>query len=956
MKNLALVTLLFFFIWEEAISQSKILPENFEIFTDHTSGKLIRKSNNLTLESGNYLVVLSPGVRETILSGKGIKLQRKLSGNVFIAWLTHEAFQKTGIDHIANILKANDLWKLSPHLLTQSAQPTEELHTFYIKVDPGSSAEQLFKLHGIDNIATHAQNIFSIKTTIKKAVKDLIHERQIVYIGIESNDAKLESRVLDLNLNPNTINLIHHKFPELNGNNVVLSIQENAFNPEDIDLLGRNINSGLASDIISSHATDMATIAAGAGNSFINGKGVAWSSKVTSSNFEEILPDSDESYQTINAWVQNHSYGTELESFYGAKAMSFDISAHQNPTLLHVFSAGNQGLEISNEGLYRGINGFANLTGNFKMAKNILTVGSVDTTGTMVSFVSRGPAYDGRVKPEIVAYSTAGSSNSAALVSGLAILLQQKYLELEKSLPTSALLKALLINSAKDVENNAVDFLTGYGNVDGFRTIENLISRQYLNGTVSQNESRIFDITVPANISNFKATIVWNDPAAQPNANMALVNDLDLSLEKGGETWLPWVLNTNPDAASLSKPAVRDEDHLNNVEQVTIANPDPGLYQLRIVGFNITQEPQSYSIAYQWDERDKFQWTFPTGSDQMPYNGETGSYFRWKSTLSVTNGQLQYSLNNGQSWITLNDEVDLQRGYFRWKPTNMEGLAKARMVVGTNVYETETFGISNTPKVTIGFNCEDSVLIQWNKVDQATGYDLFISEEGKPFLSAILTTQDTSVIIQKVDFPTRRFAVQPISSNGARYLRSNLIDYDVLGPSCYLQSFFALRESDEGIKLFLDIGTDYQVHEIIFQRKVNENFIVISNITSDIKLNNKYLDKTPLQGLNIHRAVIKLANGKEIISNEVNSYFLTKLPFLVFPNPVWAGQPLNIVSSEFGEQSVVLKVFNQTGQLVLEKTIEAEFATIQNIGLSPGLYYYQLDYSKGKYGGKIVIN
>ena len=85
----------------------------------------------------------------------------------------------------------------------------------------------------------------------------------------------------------------------------------------------------------------------------------------------------------------------------------------QSPTLLHVFLAGNQGTAKPSAGMYRDL-GFANLTGNFKQAKNVLIVSAVDSTMTVNSLNSRGPAYDGRVKPELVAHGQGGTSEAAA--------------------------------------------------------------------------------------------------------------------------------------------------------------------------------------------------------------------------------------------------------------------------------------------------------------------------------------------------------------------------------------------------------------------------------------------------------------------------------------------------------------------------------------------------------------
>ena len=59
------------------------------------------------------------------------------------------------------------------------------------------------------------------------------------------------------------------------------------------------------------------------------------------------------------------------------------------------------------------------------MAKNILTVGATDSFSIVAALSSKGPAHDGRVKPELVAFGEDGSSGAAALVSGTSLLLQQ---------------------------------------------------------------------------------------------------------------------------------------------------------------------------------------------------------------------------------------------------------------------------------------------------------------------------------------------------------------------------------------------------------------------------------------------------------------------------------------------------------------------------------------------------
>src|SRR5690606_973617 len=127
------------------------------------------------------------------------------------------------------------------------------------------------------------------------------------------------------------------------------------------------------------HATVITTLIAGGGHSSYKGKGVAFKADYTSSDFTGVLPDADDIYRSNDIRVQNHSYGAALQPWYGINARAFDLSANSNPSLLHVFSSGNSGTIIPGEGVYAGINGYSNLTGNMKMAKNTLLVGAIDS-------------------------------------------------------------------------------------------------------------------------------------------------------------------------------------------------------------------------------------------------------------------------------------------------------------------------------------------------------------------------------------------------------------------------------------------------------------------------------------------------------------------------------------------------------------------------------------------------
>jgi Na+/citrate or Na+/malate symporter len=62
------------------------------------------------------------------------------------------------------------------------------------------------------------------------------------------------------------VNVIFSKFPNYNGNGTVVSVKENQPDTGDIDFHGRYLATDISSTIFSTHATDMATIIGGGGN------------------------------------------------------------------------------------------------------------------------------------------------------------------------------------------------------------------------------------------------------------------------------------------------------------------------------------------------------------------------------------------------------------------------------------------------------------------------------------------------------------------------------------------------------------------------------------------------------------------------------------------------------------------------------------------------------------------
>ncbi len=838
----------------------------------------------------------------------------------------------------------NNSWKLNINPRGQSQQQ------YYVQVIEPIDWKEFPDVSLISNYRT----IYQIKCNYEQVLELAAHP-SITYLSNESAYPKVESRVIDLNLNPNRINKVHHLFPSLNGSTQTVSIQENQYDVSDIDLINRNIPTALSAEIVDNHATEMATIIAGAGNSFVTGKGVAQSAHITSSDFLNVLPDQDSEYIQLDINTQNHSYGTEIESFYGAQAAAFDQSAFNNTHLLHIFSSGNQGTGSGTDGVYKDLPGHANLTGNFKMAKNSLVVGSVDTVGNEIAFVSRGPAYDGRIKPEVVSYSVVGSSNSAALVSGVSVLLQEFYENTYEQNMPSALTKAVLINGAADVGAPGIDHITGYGNINAFKSLEMLQNNWFISSSVVEGQTQQFDLSIPSNAVNLKLSICWTDMPSEIGNAKALVNDLDLKLiSSASEEWLPWTLSTAPSSIELGLPATRAIDRLNNVEQVTLPNPEETDYTIEVHGYEVINA-QTFHIAYHYDVEEVLEWDFPTASDNMPYNGETGSYFRWKSTLSETSGSLEYSLDGGSNWLVLSDDLDLTKGYWRWSdPPDVYAEAIARISTGSKTFSTEPFTISRPPNVSAGFVCGDSLRLQWASINGAAHYDVY--SPGIEKLELFQSTTDTAIIISDIkELGDNRFSIIPVLEDGKESIPSQALDFTQQAISCFLFSFFQEVNLDSGIYLHARLGTTYGVEKVSFQRKVSNQFTDVEVIEFPLSPDIRVLDQDPIQGNNTHRIVINFINDQSILEEVTGTFYLTRVPTLVYPNPAPHPSKVNVITKELTSPNPYLRIFNSQGIEVKNVPISGSQVTISTLELRPGIYVFWVVDGSERYTGRLMI-
>ena len=904
--------------------------------------KELKKEATNVEQSGPFYLLSKSEIKALSVTGDAPTVVRKLDHQYYVVK------QATASQSSQLKWAVNNQWKVSENINTRRDHVKD---TYFVRTSCTSALAGSPKL----NIkpASHLSSVYEVEGKLKDVLDQYLNNDCVIYIGKEALQPTTDARVLDLNLTYNKVTTAKANYPQLDGSGVIVSVKENQYDEEDIDLLGKGIPSGIESSNVDSHATDMATIIGGKGNSSVRGTGVAPAVMLTSSDFSDIIPDTDEEYERLNVLLQNHSYGTVVEHFYGTLAEAYDASSYRNPGILHVFSAGNFGRSTNSEGLYQGIPFVANLTGNFKGAKNTLTVGSVDTVGNAYIISSRGPTYDGRVKPELVTYSMFGTSNSAAIVTGISVLVHQAYEETFGDRPSSALVKALLINSATDADAPGVDFNTGFGAVNADRAVRNTLAGQFMTDEVVDGSSRQFALNIPDNAVNLKVTLVWTDSAAMAGDVSALVNDLDLTLSSGTETWLPWVLDSSRKGIRLAP--TRKEDHLNNVEQITIDNPMPGSYQVSVSGFDVASSSQPFAIAYQYDTAGDFAWSYPLGGDNVPFDGEVIPYLQWESTFSDgTTASLEYTIDDGQTWHLIEEEVLLERGFFRWStyPRDLH-ISRLRMMVDGVVFASEDFTLSSPKSVELGFDCGDSLLFFWNRDALAMSYNIFNLQNTN--LTLVDNITDTSLLVKKADLATSFLSVEPVLANNQTSLKSETFNYLLQGGSCYFNSIFPNSFPEENrIALTANISTNYLIETIGIERKNNEEFEEIGTVTPS-SLEFQFNDLDPLQGINIYRAVAVLSNGERVVSDETEVFFLTTTPVQVFPNPVERPGVFSVFTRDLDGTSLKLYIYNYSGQLIFDTELLGDRSGISTAGFSEGIYLYRVVGEGVDETGRLVV-
>lgn len=883
-----------------------------------------------------YYVVSDPG--------PGAAIVRQLDEHTAIVEI-NDAVLFSQFQSKGPVAVADDSWKCTPAVNVNDLPRPSALYIL--------SGRDITALHtaveGIAGVTIVQTDPLSRSVVVRLEHKALFTRLlalpEVIFADIKAK-AVPETNIIGYDRSFHGINALDYLVPGANGKSIVAGVKEQKMEAADLDLYKRVSNSSLASATVSNHATVIASIIGGSGNSFYDGRGMAWGCLFFPSSFDNLFADDAAVLNTAGVSVQNHSYGTVVQSFYGAEALSYDAHARSQHKFLHIFSAGNRGTAVATDGRYAGISGYANLTGNFKAAKNIITVAAIDNKEVVPAESSAGPLYDGRLAPQLTALGPNGTSDAAAMVSGAVAVLQQVYADSNShALPPASLVKALLYTTADDIYTTGIDYKTGYGLLNSYGAVKALQQKQFDGGTVGQSQVWSMNLSIPANTAAIRLTLAWTDTAAALNNTRALVNDLDLELIETatGTVYKPWVLSVAAHADSLAKLPQRKRDSLNTAEQVSIALPAAGNWQVKVTGTAVTGSPQAFHIAWKTDTLNTFRFTSPVHTSDVNRAENPQLVIRWNTFVADTNqtGDLSISYNGGTTWQPVQNGIRIYRNKYSWPVKDTSSRAMFRMQTGFGTFMGREFVISPVNRPVLDFVCLDSFGFSWNRHVYAASYNIYCLTDS-PYLKKVMNVTDTAIILKRVLYPSLVWAVEPVLSNGLPAARSIAFDITQQGTQCFYRTLYYNQIDNALADLVLEISAPAYTDSVFFEQ-LSPDYRVLRRFGGVKVQNGVFVYHQPADlpaGTSYWQAVVRLRSGQIVYTDIIPITSSGSRNLLFYPNPLPREQPLFFISKVGLPSDCRLQFYDISGRLV--KDINGLQASYNLSGLPAGVYLYRL--------------
>ncbi len=760
--------------------------------------------------------------------------------------------------NIRAIFPLDNSLKISPELLTEELpawatvrNQIKVLIKYHKNIPPEEAVKkmvdaglQIHKSNGINNFFETRIQLENLEETAKLPF--------VAYIGLAgAPDVKDDTEGRSLHRS----NVLDSGLPlgrNYDGSGVNVMVRDDGQIGPHIDFRGR-LTQDLASPEteMDTHGDNVAGIMSGSGNFDPTKRGMAAGTDIYVLDYEATFLDNTMDYFFNNdVIITNSSYSNGCNTGYTIITATVDQQIYDNPTLMHVFSAGNSN---NTDCGYGAGTQWGNVTGGHKQGKNVTTVANLTDTGSLVNSSSRGPAHDGRIKPDIAAngadqYGTepnntydefGGTSAAAPGIAGIFAQLQQAYKTLNGGATApAALLKAILLNTANDLGNEGPDFRFGWGQVNAFRAVKVLEENRYQQTDVLQGSNTEFILNIPDGVRKAKIMLYWDDPEAVAGAGIALINDLDIKLEKNGIAYLPWVLAATPDPFTLDQPATRGEDHLNNVEQVEIDDPEAGDYTVTVNGTVVPFGIKNFYMVYEY-QTDAVDLTYPIGGETM-VPGER-QYIHWDAVGQLEDYGLSYSIDGGTTWIDIATVSGTERLYANWTVPNVNTSAGKIRITSSNGNTTineVNFNIAPMPtNLAVSTACPEGITLTWDALSDAVSYEVYVL--GQKYMEVVGNSSDNTFFYPITDLAAEQyFSVHAVFANGAISRRVNAVYFAGSLIDCpQLNDFASINTSIMPREFYLSCTG---IEEEIYTLEINNTGTVPqSNFSVNYQINNE---------------------------------------------------------------------------------------------------------------------
>lgn len=807
-----------------SFSQKEVSIGTYRLIPEQNVRKLINSKSGLSssaLSEDTYYVLIQleklPTAKERAsLQSKGVFLNDYLGGNAYYGVISKGSLSnKLSNSHISSVIPIKPEWKIDALIRDERIPDWADAGDNFIRTNVSFSTfvkeetvKKQFEILGlkvlnISKVFRSAEVLIPSSNLIEVASFPWVNSIRLIDAPVEGFNLNSRS-MLKANVLGSSASFGGR---ELTGKGVKVGVWDG--DVESHADFGSRLHVQEFEMSVSesgSHGMHVSGTLAGAGIMDPKAKGIAPGAELYTHNFNvqsNGLVVQQEMFMAREKHlisITQNSYGPSLRALcnyiekfsYSAQPASFntDLLSNYFPTLTHIYAAGNSQGEC---GIKYG--------SSLKRSKNSIYVGAVDPDMDMTSFSSWGPMDDGRILPTVSAYGTGvyscvannkyayqdGTSMACPSVSGVVALITERYMQLNKGQePSSSLVRGLLANTAIDKGNQGPDYQYGYGVVDAEAAIRVVENKNFEEGLfIAGENAKQHKITVPNNVSKLKVMLTWTDTVSNKQyayREAALINDLDLSIEKNSEKYSPWVLN--PQAPN--KPATKGIDSLNNMEQVTIDQPIAGEYIINVnANKGIFSYSQSYTLVYFY-EYEKLRLSYPFGKEIFE-PGEK-EIIRWEYGQAPFD--IQLSLDNGISYKTILSGIKTNSCPLTI-PADIAYTDKAFI----RIIDKNDFSINKTPftimpspknlKVEVS-DCDiNSWKLKWDIVKNISKYEIMKANLEKGIFYKIGEATDTNYTIQAANIANDKrniYSVRAVSSENISSERSKAIEVEASQP------------------------------------------------------------------------------------------------------------------------------------------------------------------------------